>query len=257
MTWTLSTELMGAVLAALRPALPWLLMASGLFLFLDDIGLFTNRTSTAVTVERLEPDLVVRTLEPLEAASRDALPRITLPFPGARVPESPQLLPGAHRDYRSGRHEGVDFPCARGTAVHAVRAGRVLWIEQDAGLSDRFRSQLLDDCREIGATPEQILHVLHGRRVVLHHGRVDGQLLTTSYSHLDSVRHDLKPGQSVAEGELLGWAGASGTSHEHRDDGWGELHLEVRLNGQTIGDGLPAAQVATLYRRLFGARGRP
>lgn len=256
MTSPLSTELLGALLAALRPALPWLLMASGFFLFLDDVGVFTGRTSTAVNVERLEPDLVAGSVEPQVTPSPDALARLSLPFAGACVPTNPQLLPGARRDYRSGRHEGVDFPCTRGTAVHAVRAGRVLSVEEEAGLSEKFRSELLDDCHEIGETPEQILQVLHGRRIVLYHGWVNGRLLTTSYSHLDSVRPDLKPGEEVADGELLGWAGASGTSHEHGGDGWGELHLEVRLNGRAVGTGLPPAQVVSLYRRIFGAGGR-
>jgi len=220
MMWTSSTELVAAALAVLRPVLPWLLVGSGLLLALDDAGLFTRHALAPVQSSRLEPDL----LAVVHAGGANApvdLPRLSLPFAGARAPTDPQLLPGAGRRYRSGTHEGVDFPCARGTPVHAARAGRVLWIEDDAELSDRFRQQLLDDCREIGATPEQILHVLHGRRVVLYHGKIDGRVLTTSYSHLERVRPGLKRGHSVAEGELLGWAGASGTSHEHRDDGWG------------------------------------
>lgn len=200
-----------------------------------------------------ECDLVVRETVQLAADNEpEELPELTEPIEGVNVPSSSDRLPGAARDYRGGIHEGVDFRCERGMPVRAAADGKVLTIENEPSLPEVQRNGLLQHCRELGDTPAEVLRSLHGRRITLNLGVRDGHLYTASYSHLDSVRADLKPGMTVREGEVIGMSGASGTSHAYRRDGWGEVHFELRRDGQPLGLDLPPADAAQLYRDAFG-----
>ncbi len=93
--------------------------------------------------------------------------------------------------------------------------------------------------------------MLHGRRVTLCHGMREGKLLTTSYSHLGAVSPDIRPGVRVSQGELIGKAGSSGTSHAYRDGPWSELHFEIRLNGVPLGEGMPPLAAGQMYGNLL------
>lgn len=252
MTWPLSTDVLCGLVAGLRTQLPWIFVAVGVFIQCAGLGLLAHRARARVAAVQVEPDILRLQGPDPAAAIPDELPSMALPIASARVPESPDLLPGASRAYRGGAHEGVDFRCRPGTPVHGAASGRVLSIDDEPNLPEGLRNEVLTACRERGETPNEVLHVLYGRRTVVYHGRVNGRLLTTSYSHLDRLRPGLKPGESVREGDLLGWTGASGTSHAYRRDAWAELHFEVRLDGQPLGHGLRAREMASLYRTILG-----
>ncbi len=177
-----------------------------------------------------------------------SLPPLTPPIPNATVPTDPQALPGALREYRGGVHEGVDFRCAPGTPVRAALAGWVLSVEDRQDLPLEIRRELLEQCSALGRTPQLVLDILHGRRLVLYHGMFDGNLLTTSYSHAAEIRTDLVPGAWVEPGEIIAWTGASGTSHAYKADHWSELHFELRINGLPVGLGLSSNEAGALYR---------
>jgi hypothetical protein len=130
----------------------------------------------------------------------------------------------------------------------------VLSIEDEPNLPEAKRNELLRTCRQLGETPPEVLRVLHGRRITLRHETSPGHLLTTSYSHLGTIRSDLRPGTRVVEGEVVGTSGSSGTSHGYLRDGWGEVHFELRRDGQPLGLGLPAVEAGELYRECFGER---
>lgn len=212
-----------------------------------------QRTRPIATTPVDDCDLVVRDAaqEPAVEIPVD-LPELAEPIDGVVVPTSPDRLPGAARAYRGGVHEGVDFRCLRGTPVHAAEDATVLTIENEPVLPEVQRNALLRECRELGNTPPEVLRALHGRRITLNLGVRDGHLYTASYSHLDFVRADLKPGMRVHEGEVIGMSGASGTSHAYRPDGWGEVHFELRRDGQPLGLGLTPGEARGLYRDAFG-----
>lgn len=197
-------------------------------------------------------DIIVRETTSGAKEMSTALPSLTEPVEGVDVPTSPDRLPGAVREYRGGLHEGLDFRCTRGLPVHAAADGKVLTIENEPNLPEAQRSALLRVCRELGETPPEVLKALHGRRITINLGVRDGHLLTASYSHLDSIRADLKPGMQVHEGDEIGTSGASGTSHAYRRDGWGEVHFELRIDGRPLGLGLPPSEAGELYREAFG-----
>jgi len=98
-------------------------------------------------------------------------------------------------------HNGVDFPAAAGTWVHAVAAGSVVAIR-------RLNSS--------------------GLEVDLRHG-VPGAPFLTRYAHLGTLAPALAGGRrSVAAGGLLGRVGRTGITYGTH------LHFELHLDGQPV-----------------------
>ncbi|MBG6184513.1 murein DD-endopeptidase MepM/ murein hydrolase activator NlpD [Arthrobacter sp. CAN_A214] len=98
-------------------------------------------------------------------------------------------------------HTGVDFAAACGTPLHAPAAGEVWYADSDALL---------------GA----------GKRIVLNHGVVGGNVLATNFYHLS--RFNVAPGQRVTAGQVIGYVGDTGNSAGCH------LHFETMLNGNLV-----------------------
>lgn len=89
-------------------------------------------------------------------------------------------------------HDGVDLGSPCGDPVRAIWSGTVVSVEHS---------------------------VAWGLRVVLDHGRVDGELRRTSYNHLSAIT--VNPGQVVSQGTIVGNVGSTGYSTG--------CHLHVQL----------------------------
>jgi len=96
-------------------------------------------------------------------------------------------------------HAGIDLRTYCNTPIYAGRAGTVLWA--------RWRNGF-------------------GNQVMVDHGFVNGNGLSTSYNHMTSFV--VSAGQHVEQGQLLGYSGNTGTSAACH------LHFEVYVNGQTV-----------------------
>jgi murein DD-endopeptidase MepM/ murein hydrolase activator NlpD len=96
--------------------------------------------------------------------------------------------------WKSGRHGGVDFKAARGTPIHAIADGKVVY----AGRA--------------GWGPSYGLHVIvqHGDKRVI-------------YAHLSSLNLQGLKDKTLAEGDVLGLSGATGNCFGPH------LHLEARV----------------------------
>jgi murein DD-endopeptidase MepM/ murein hydrolase activator NlpD len=250
--WPMLVDVLKLAPVPSRANLVWILFAVGIGVQGIALRLAAHRSRPAVVGHEDATDIVVSATPAGQFAESLELPDLSEPIAGAEVPSSPDHLPGAAREYRGGVHEGVDFRCHAGEPVHASADGWVLSIEDEPNLPEAQRNELLLTCRELGATPPEVLRVMHGRRVTLWHETSPGHLLTTSYSHLSAIRPDLKPGMRVLEHEVIGAAGASGTSHAYERNTWSEVHFELRFDGQPLGLGLRPAQAGELYRRSFG-----
>lgn len=170
-----------------------------------------------------------------------------MPVYGAQIPQREDLLPGAVRSYRNGRHEGVDIFCAYGTPVLAAKNGYVLTVSPDYyELSEEFRGRLLDIAGKLVSTPAELTDILHGRRVILDHGYIDGRWVITVYSHLSEVEQNLTPGTFVRQGTVIGYAGNSGTSEAGTRNG-SHLHFEIRVNDHYLGEGMSRKEAGRLY----------
>ena len=151
------------------------------------------------------------------------------PIDGVALPDDPDLLPNAPRDYRGGWHEGIDFPAPAGTPVRTVANGMIVRIDHDFVDWDADKEQAaLDAAVALGYTPASTLDLIRGRQVWIDHGHG----VVTRYAHLSAVA-DLAVGDAVRAGDVVGAVGSSGYP-----EGGPHLHLEVRVGTSYLGDGL-------------------
>jgi murein DD-endopeptidase MepM/ murein hydrolase activator NlpD len=174
-----------------------------------------------------------------------------MPIEGAKVPQNESLLPGAPRNYRNGRHEGIDIFCAYGTPVLTAKDGFVLAVGSDyQELPGFFRLRLLKIAGKLFLTPPEILDLLHGRRIIIDHGFFHGRWVITVYSHLSQIEKDLKPGDFVRQGQVIGYVGTSGTSQAGSQN-QAHLHFEIRVNGHPLGEGMSPKEAGKLYEAIL------
>lgn len=91
-------------------------------------------------------------------------------------------------------HTGMDFAAPRGTPIHATADGMVRFAGRQSG---------------------------YGNVVELRHN--DG--VSTLYGHMSGFRDDLKAGDSIKRGDVIGYVGSTGTSTGNH------VHYEYRFNG--------------------------
>ncbi len=108
----------------------------------------------------------------------------------------------AKRLYVSGTHNGIDFRASRGTPVKAVLGGTV---------------------KGLGNTDEQKGCYSYGKWILIEHSNG----LSTLYGHLDLIK--VSVGQSVAEGDIIGYSGQTGYSTGPH------LHLSVYATQGIVG----------------------
>lgn len=164
------------------------------------------------------------------------------PIQGGEIPDDPDLLPGAPRDYRAGTHEGIDFPAPLGAPVVAAATGTV--IRLDGSFLDWTREQqevALYEALTLGYTPPATLDRIRGRQVWIDHGKG----VVTRYAHL-SVVEALAVGSKIEAGMPIGEVGSSGYPQ-----GGPHLHFEVRIGDRFYGDGLSGDALVRAVARLF------
>lgn len=101
-------------------------------------------------------------------------------------------------------HRAIDLRAAVGTPVYAAEDGTVDWVQAWDGHSTSGNQS-------------------YGNMVRIRHHEYKGRKLQTLYAHLKESK--VKYGQTVKEGELIGYSGSTGNSKGPH------LHFEVRLNG--------------------------
>ena len=167
---------------------------------------------------------------------------LLIPVDGAEIPTAPELLPNSPREYRAGWHEGIDFPADRGTPVRAAAAGTVVRVDLDfVDWDPAALNAALDASIALGYTPDETLDRIRGRQVWIDHGR----RIVTRYAHLDAVA-DLRVGESVTRGQVLGTVGSSGF-----EEGGPHLHFEVRVGDDYLGDYLEGDELVRAITRSF------
>lgn len=92
-------------------------------------------------------------------------------------------------------HNGVDYAAAPGTPVVATGDGRITWLGRNGG---------------------------YGNMVVIDHGGA----YSTLYGHLSRFPDNLRAGQRVAQGDVIGYVGATGLANGPH------LHYEFRVDGR-------------------------
>ena len=185
---------------------------------------------------------------------------LLLPCEGIPVPKRTSRLPNAPRKYRSGTHRGVDFFANWGTPIRAVSEGTVIRADHNyQEYPAEYRVELLKSSARVGHTPSDIFNsVLLGKSVFLDHGfdLVPGFRAISIYAHLSSIESNLKPGELIKAGQLIGKSGNTGTrastlntkkeAHLH----W-EMILQKGKEEIYLGQGVPNPQLYKLLYRIF------
>lgn len=182
---------------------------------------------------------------------------LTSPISNVRyLPERDSLLAGASRVYRYGIHHGLDMyggtmgvDIPYGTPVRAVAEGRI--VRADTA----YREMTPAEWRELAArcavqhdTPPEIEDRFRGRQVWVDHGNG----LVTHYAHLVRIAEGVAVGRRVGRGQIIGYAGNSGTEDGAAGNRSGvHLHLELYLNGHYLGKWLTLWETRQLLQRLF------
>jgi murein DD-endopeptidase MepM/ murein hydrolase activator NlpD len=96
-------------------------------------------------------------------------------------------------------HAGIDIGAPYGTTVWASDEGTVVYAGEASG---------------------------YGTLVLISHGTVNGQDLTTGYAHMSALL--VSEGQHVTRGQQIGRVGNEGNSTGPH------LHFEVRLDGNPV-----------------------
>ena len=94
-------------------------------------------------------------------------------------------------------HSGIDIGAGYGSAIKAANTGKVIMAGWYGG---------------------------YGKVVIIDHGVIRGQPITTLYGHMSVI--NVAQGQKVTKGQIIGKVGTTGYSTGPH------LHFEVRVNGQ-------------------------
>ena len=94
-------------------------------------------------------------------------------------------------------HSGIDIGAAIGTPIKAANSGKVIMAGWYGG---------------------------YGKVVIIDHGIIRGQPITTLYGHMSTI--GVRQGQSVKQGQIIGKVGSTGYSTGPH------CHFEVRVKGQ-------------------------
>ncbi|MBA4494307.1 peptidoglycan DD-metalloendopeptidase family protein [Paenactinomyces guangxiensis] len=187
----------------------------------------------------------------------DYLSFLKTPIQGAHVSTRMSHLPGAPRTYRNGVHEGIDWysygtgvQISKKTPVISMADGIVVRADHDyKEMTVSERQRLLARGRDNnGQTPAYILDKLRGRSVWVQYDK--GVL--ARYVHLDRISKEVKVGQKVKTGQLIGYVGNSGTSDGAKGNNRGlHLHLDILIYGDWFWKNYSMAERREILEQVF------
>jgi murein DD-endopeptidase MepM/ murein hydrolase activator NlpD len=255
------TALMYAVRDAQNLEVPILLMNAGADPTLRNaegqsvLEIAGPRVRSSTLYRRLE-ELVNRPFDPQWPSG------YVVPVEGATISSRAVHLPNAPRRYRNGIHEGFDFyqgvvsvPITYGTPIVSVAAGVVIRADHDfVEMTREEYDEVIRISRASAITPEEQLDKLRGRQVWIEHA---GGFITR-YAHLASIPENVQVGVAVAQGEVIGTTGNSGTIEAvlgTQDDP--HPHVEIWRGDVFLGQGLEPDPIYELAAQVFGQRALP
>ncbi len=183
------------------------------------------------------------------------MPDYKLPFPGAELPPRPRSYPGARRLYRYGMHQGVDLYSSDvaglgiGSHILAIADGTVIRADTDyVEMTPAEFEAVMRRTEEEHRTPPDLTDKLRGQQVHVQHENG----VQSWYAHLSGIPAGIVAGETVEQGDPVGYVGVSGTSSGAygMSDG-AHLHFEVWINGRYLGQGLSIYETMRLWRAVF------
>ena len=182
---------------------------------------FINRGKTYQAVRYTDPNGKVTVYKPDGRSMRKSFTRNPLPVTRITSRFNPSRLHPIFKTVRP--HKGVDYGAATGTPVQVTGDGKVAFAGRQGG---------------------------YGNVIIVDHGRGT----RTLYGHLSRFARSLRQGQSVSQGQVIGYVGATGWATGPH------LHYEFQINGQQrdpLTVALPNAQLPDAYTRHFRGQTAP
>ncbi|MEA3221031.1 MAG: Murein DD-endopeptidase MepM [Immundisolibacter sp.] len=177
---------------------------------------FVNKGKVLRAVRYTDPDGRVAVYKPDGSSMRKAFSRNPLPVTRITSRFNPNRLHPIFKTVRP--HRGVDYGAATGTPVQVTGDGQVAFAGRQGG---------------------------YGNVLIIDHGRGN----RTLYAHLSRFAPNMRVGQRVNQGQVIGYVGSTGWATGPH------LHYEFQVNGQTkdpLTVALPNAQpLPDAYRRHF------
>ena len=193
----------------------------------------------------------------------DVKEKILFPVKGAVLTNKPNLLPNAQRSYRNGIHEGVDIVVSFMTPVYASLDGIIVVANteyQDVDIESYERFLKTTDIMK--KTPMDIYsHILLGKHIIIDHGfeYLSNYRTTSTYAHLEKI-YNIKVGDVVKKGDLIGYVGNTGTRYGALNNLLGahlhwEIHFENESNKYYLGQNITNEDFLKLSNKLFEGEG--
>lgn len=156
-------------------------------------------------LEEFEQDKKAIQAELAKLASNNKIPPVAPSAAGYISPLAGRTKANITTDYGAyAGHSGVDFACAGGTPIMAVKAGTVVTSTASRRPDGSYKS--------------------YGEYVIIDHH--DGTV--TLYAHMLSNSRAVTKGQNVSQGQVIGKVGSTGNSTGNH------LHFEVRIGGRCV-----------------------
>ncbi len=186
------------------------------------------------------------------------------PVPDATISSRASHWPNAWRAYRNGTHEGFDFydgavsgttSITYGTPIVSVADGVVVRADHDYREMDQATyDAIIAEANRVMSTPEEILDQLRGRQVWIEHAGG----FVTRYAHLSDIPDGVTEGAPVAQGQVIGLTGNSGTiDGVEGTENDPHPHVEIWRGSTYLGQGLEPAEIFALAGQVFGQRALP
>lgn len=227
-------------------------------MFQGNVELTGNQATLVVQPKRTPHVVPVNAMKLTSEELISYLSFLGKPIKGAHVSTVDSSLPGAPRTYRKGVHEGIDWyggettgvPITRNTPVLSMADGVVVRADhQYREMTTPERQRLLALGKQNnGQTPQYVLDKLRGRSVWVQHDRG----VMARYVHLDRIPKNIKVGQKIKKGTILGYVGNSGTSDGAKGNDQGlHLHLDIFIYGQWFWDQFTIKERRMILERVF------
>jgi len=158
------------------------------------------------------------------------------PFPNFSFRNDSSIYPGAPRYYRHGIHRGFDFSdredgsiAGLNEPIKAVYPGIVVNIKNGYQLySEKFKFEMYRKLtNENNYTDDIFLDFFRGNQVY-----IANENFLFIYAHLNKVNPDLKIGDKVDRGDIIGFMGNTGVEYMGTRP---HLHLEIYINNVVFG----------------------
>lgn len=145
-------------------------------------------------------------------------------------------------------HQGIDIYALKGTPIKACITGVISRIGVDSGKKNSKGQYLTPYGNSITITVNQTW--------IDKDGKTRNEKYSFFYAHLNNIEKELKVGDIVSEGDIIGYTGKTGNAKDLYDRE-SHLHFEVRESSAVLGQGLDLRLDPTKFLKDLNSNPNP